>query len=320
MLTLELLQTICFGSFVFTIFVYLILGGFDLGLGILYLFLKNHTEKHLLMRSIQPIVDKNTLWLLFAGGILYFGFPLIFHHLVSQLYLPIGILLFALFLRSGALYMHQRIENPKGGKFTETLFSSASLITSLTLGLFLATALSGFPLKLLDFFSPYKILITLLCPLIFMIQGLNYLSWKTEGQFQGKINGWMQKALFFFYLTNWVIVITTLIYHRHLAKIQLDHPLLLILIALGITSTGWIHSWKKKTRATFWGFCLTINLFLIGIFLTGILVQQQSIAIEKHSASFVKLLRLNLVILSMMLLGFFHIKFIKDFLAIKLNA
>jgi cytochrome d ubiquinol oxidase subunit II len=73
---------------------YVVLDGFDMGVGVLHLFLvRNEAERHATLASIGPVWDGNEVWLLAGGGTLYFAFPLLYASAFSGFYLPLMIVL-----------------------------------------------------------------------------------------------------------------------------------------------------------------------------------------------------------------------------------
>lgn len=84
---------------------YVVLDGFDLGVGILHLFLaRNEQERQLMLRSIGPVWDGNEVWLLAGGGTLYFAFPLVYASAFSGFYLALMIVLWLLIMRGISLH------------------------------------------------------------------------------------------------------------------------------------------------------------------------------------------------------------------------
>jgi len=112
---------------------YVVLDGFDLGAGVIYLFAaKTNDERRQVLRAIGPVWDGNEVWLLAAGGTLYFAFPRLYASSFSGFYLPLTIVLWLLILRASALnsaptsktgcgrissMSFQRIEPSAGGVF-----------------------------------------------------------------------------------------------------------------------------------------------------------------------------------------------------------
>src|SRR5690349_11139573 len=94
------METIWFILVAFMLTAYVILDGFDLGAGALHLFIgRTERERGLIIRSIGPVWDGNEVWLLAAGGTLYFAFPLLYASSFSGFYLPLNIVLWLFILR-----------------------------------------------------------------------------------------------------------------------------------------------------------------------------------------------------------------------------
>ena len=92
---------------------YVVLDGFDLGVGVLHLFLvRNDAERRTALASIGPVWDGNEVWLLAGGGTLYFAFPLLYASAFSGFYLPLMIVLWLLILRG----VSRRVAQPRGSR------------------------------------------------------------------------------------------------------------------------------------------------------------------------------------------------------------
>src|SRR5262249_18172108 len=91
---------------------YVVLDGFDLGVGALYLFLaRTEEERRLLIRTIGPVWDGNEVWLLAGGGTLYFAFPLLYASGFSGFYLPLMIVLWLLILRGIGIELRTHLDS-----------------------------------------------------------------------------------------------------------------------------------------------------------------------------------------------------------------
>ena len=96
------------GILAFGVFAYVVMDGFDLGIGILFPTLKPGTERDIAMNSIAPVWDGNETWLVLGGGGLMAAFPLAFAILLPALYAPITAMLLALIFRGVALEFRWR--------------------------------------------------------------------------------------------------------------------------------------------------------------------------------------------------------------------
>src|SRR6266851_6899872 len=91
---------------------YVVLDGFDIGVGIVYPFLaRTDEDKQLMLRSIGPVWDGNEVWLLAGGGTLYFAFPLLYASAFSGFYLALMIVLWLLIMRGLGVELRMHIDD-----------------------------------------------------------------------------------------------------------------------------------------------------------------------------------------------------------------
>jgi len=126
---------------------YVVLDGFDLGVGILHLFLpRTEGEKRASLRSIGPVWDGNEVWLLAGGGTLYFAFPLLYASAFSGFYLPLMIVLWLLVLRGVTLELRNHIDVGVWLALLDGVFGLSSAMLAIFYGAALANVLRGVPL------------------------------------------------------------------------------------------------------------------------------------------------------------------------------
>ena len=127
---------------------YVVLDGFDLGVGILHLFLaRTEAERRASLRSIGPVWDGNEVWLLAGGGTLYFAFPLLYASAFSGFYLPLMIVLWLLVLRGISLELRNHIDVGVWRSLLDGVFGFASALLAIFYGAALANVLRGVPLQ-----------------------------------------------------------------------------------------------------------------------------------------------------------------------------
>jgi cytochrome d ubiquinol oxidase subunit II len=127
---------------------YVVLDGFDLGVGILHLFLvRNETERRTTLASIGPVWDGNEVWLLAGGGTLYFAFPLLYASAFSGFYLPLMIVLWLLILRGVSVELRNHIDVGVWLALLDGIFGLASGLLAIFFGAALANVLRGVPLQ-----------------------------------------------------------------------------------------------------------------------------------------------------------------------------
>ena len=127
---------------------YVVLDGFDLGVGVLHLFLvRSESERRSTLASIGPVWDGNEVWLLAGGGTLYFAFPLLYASAFSGFYLPLMIVLWLLILRGVSLELRNHIDVGVWRALLDGLFGLASVLLTIFFGAALANVLRGVPLQ-----------------------------------------------------------------------------------------------------------------------------------------------------------------------------
>jgi cytochrome d ubiquinol oxidase subunit II len=188
----------------FMLAMYIILDGFDLGAGILHLFVtKNDDERRTVLNAIGPVWDGNEVWILAAGGTLYFAFPLLYASSFSGFYLPLMIVLWLMMLRGLGIELRHHINNPMWKTFWDGSFALGSTLLAIFLGAALGNVVRGVPLNADGyFFEPlwtsftvqpdagildwFTVMMGLVGLSTLTVHGANYLAMKTEGDVQAR--------------------------------------------------------------------------------------------------------------------------------------
>src|SRR5579872_2956429 len=133
------MQTLWFILVGFMLSMYVVLDGFDLGAGAIHLFAaKNDEERRLILRAIGPVWDGNEVWLIAAGGTLFFAFPVLYASSFSGFYLPLIIVLWLLMLRGAAIELRSHLANPVWAAFWDGMFTFGSVLLAVFFGAALA--------------------------------------------------------------------------------------------------------------------------------------------------------------------------------------
>ncbi|MEX1138194.1 MAG: cytochrome d ubiquinol oxidase subunit II [Bacteroidota bacterium] len=198
------METIWFIIVAFMLTMYVILDGFDIGTGIIYFLAgKNQDERRILLRAIGPVWDGNEVWLIAAGGTLYFAFPLLYASSFSGFYLPLIMVLWLLMLRGLGIEFQHQVHNPLWKSFWNTMFSFASILLAIFFGAALGNVVRGVPLNADGyFFEPlwttftvvpesgildwFTVLMGLVAFFVLTSHGANYIAYKTEGDIQSR--------------------------------------------------------------------------------------------------------------------------------------
>jgi cytochrome d ubiquinol oxidase subunit II len=127
---------------------YVVLDGFDLGVGVLHLFLcSSEDDRRTTLASIGPVWDGNEVWLLAGGGTLYFAFPLLYASAFSGFYLPLMIVLWLLVLRGISLELRNHIDVGVWRALLDAVFGLSSALLTIFFGAALANVIRGVPLQ-----------------------------------------------------------------------------------------------------------------------------------------------------------------------------
>jgi len=132
---------------------YVVLDGFDLGAGIIHLFVaRTEEERQRVLRTIGPVWDGNEVWLVAGGGTLYFAFPALYAAAFSGFYLALMMVLWLLILRGIAIELRSHIESPIWQPFWDLIFGGSSAVLALLYGAALGNVVRGVPLDSNGFF------------------------------------------------------------------------------------------------------------------------------------------------------------------------
>ncbi|HEX8068763.1 MAG TPA: cytochrome d ubiquinol oxidase subunit II [Pyrinomonadaceae bacterium] len=196
------METLWFVLVALMLVAYAVLDGFDLGVGIISpLVARTPAERQLVLRSIGPVWDGNEVWLIAAGGALFFAFPRLYASSFSGFYLPLMIVLWLLMLRGMGIELRSHLDDPLWRSFFDFVFAAASLLLAVFFGAAVGNVVRGVPLDADGYFFAalwtnfrtgpqpgildwYTVLVSLLAFVTLTVHGANYLLVKTEGDVQ----------------------------------------------------------------------------------------------------------------------------------------
>src|SRR6266576_6747957 len=183
---------------------YVVLDGFDLGAGTIYLIAaKTNDERRRVLRAIGPVWDGNEVWLIAGGGTLYFAFPLLYASSFSGFYLPLNIVLWLLVLRGIGIEFRMHIENHVWRSLFDGFFAISSALLAIFFGAALGNVVRGVPLGVDHFFFEplwtnfrtggdtgildwYTCGVAFLAIVALLVHGALYVTLKTEGALNEK--------------------------------------------------------------------------------------------------------------------------------------
>src|SRR5437879_13223286 len=139
-----MLETIWFCLVALLIATYVVLDGYDLGAGIIHLFVAHSDdERRQVLQSIGPFWDGNEVWLLAGGGTLYFAFPALYAASFSGFYLPLMMVLWLLMLRALGIELRGHVDDPLWRRFWDFTFAGSSAALAMFIGAALGNVIRG---------------------------------------------------------------------------------------------------------------------------------------------------------------------------------
>jgi cytochrome bd ubiquinol oxidase subunit II len=146
-----------------SILLYVLLDGFDLGIGILFGLTRDETRRHAMLSAVAPIWDGNETWLVVAGVVLWGAFPVVYATLFSAFYLPLLLMLAGLILRGVAFEYRYKTERVRW--IWDASFAGGSLVAAFTQGMTVGALVEGLPISNgqyaggeFGWFSPFAVL------------------------------------------------------------------------------------------------------------------------------------------------------------------
>jgi len=256
------LNDVWFGLFVVIIAGYLVLDGFDMGVGILHLLMaRTDRERRTLLNSIGPIWDGNEVWLILGGGVLFAVFPLVYASLFSGLYLAFMLVLLVMILRTVALEFRSKEPSGRWRTAWDVVFALASLGLALLLGVAFGNVLSGMPLdangnvtlSLFGLLHPFALLVGVTTVAMFAMHGSMYLALKTEGDLRARILRAVPALMLAFFVLNTLVVAAMILFHQDITDRYVTDiwPVVFPAAALGALVVAW---WMLRRGRHGWAF------------------------------------------------------------------
>jgi cytochrome d ubiquinol oxidase subunit II len=261
--------------------IYVVLDGFDFGVGIVHRFVaRTDEERQMVLAAIGPVWDGNEVWLIAAGGVLFMTFPQVYATSFSGFYLALMIVLWLLILRGVAIELRSHHENPLWREFWDTIFSLTSGLLALVLGTALGNAVRGVPvtadglpgMPLFTNFVPgkdagildwYTILIGLLAVATLAGHGALYLAWRTSGAVRERSLACARKAWWGAVLLWIGATVATAIVRKEIVSNGLGRPLSIVFVLMMVGGLCGVFRYLRQARelAAF----LASSAFLLGL-------------------------------------------------------
>ncbi|MBT0727701.1 cytochrome d ubiquinol oxidase subunit II [Rosenbergiella australiborealis] len=274
------LSIIWFTIIIFAILMYIVMDGFDLGIGIIFPFIKNPTERDMMVNTVAPVWDGNETWLILGGAALYGAFPLAYSVIADALSIPITLMLFGLIFRGVAFeFRFKATEHHRA--FWDKAFIGGSFLATFMQGVSVGTILDGIPVTgrvfsgdTMGWLSPFPLFCGVGLLLAYALLGSTWLIMKTQHDLHDKMSQITKPLIIALLIVIAVISAWTPVSHLAISDRWftlpnlywfLPVPVLVILSGIGILRA-------VKRRADYAPFLLTLCIIFLGFTGLGISV------------------------------------------------
>ncbi|MBD8616439.1 cytochrome d ubiquinol oxidase subunit II [Pseudomonas rhizosphaerae] len=257
---------------VFGIMMYVIMDGFDLGIGILFPFMKDEGDRDVMMNTVAPVWDGNETWLVLGGAALFGAFPLAYSVVLSALYLPLILMLMGLIFRGVAFEFRFKATAAKRHVWDKA-FIGGSLTATFFQGVALGAYIDGIPVVGrnyagggLDWLTPFSLFCGLALIVAYALLGCTWLIMKTEGSLQQAMHKLAPPLTYGLLIVTGIVSIWTPLAHGDIATRWFSTPNLFYFLPVPIlvlaTVIGLLRSVKRNAHYT--PFLLTLLLVFLG--------------------------------------------------------
>jgi len=250
---------------------YVILDGFDLGLGILFPFTPEEERRDVMMNSVAPFWDGNETWLVLGGAGLLVAFPLAYAVIMPAVYLPIIIMLLGLIFR-GVAFEFRWTAKPSH-RFWDNAFAYGSIVATFMQGVVLGSFLQGIAVEnrqfaggSFDWFTPFPLFTGFALIVGYALLGTTWLVMKTEGELAVNARRWAQYLLLAVLVIMVIISLWTPLAFDRIAERWFTWPNMLYLspVPLLTAAAAFACWWGLVNGREIVPFLSAVSLFLLG--------------------------------------------------------
>lgn len=257
------------------VFLYVLLDGFDLGVGIIFPFAPSNECRKKMMNSIAPFWDGNETWLVLGGGGLFAFFPMAYAEIMSNFYVPIIAMLLGLIFRGVAFEFHSKAESKAEQKLWDYSFHLGSLVASFFQGVILGSFICGFDREQnsWNWLNSFSITTGIAVVFGYALLGSTWTIMKTDGRTQS----WARNLAFYAFgfvvfficlVSVWTPLLRNEILLRWFERSDDLHILTVPLLTLAIILTLFFSLKKEEERSPFIATILLFALCYFGIVIT----------------------------------------------------
>jgi len=254
----------------FAVFLYVVMDGFDLGLGILFPFFPNHKDRDVIMNSVAPVWDGNETWLVLGGGGIFAAFPLAYAVLMPALYTPMIAMLLGLVFRGVAFEFRARAA--REGNFWDIAFAGGSMLAAASQGIALGAILQGVKVAgrgygggWWDWLTPFSLLTGAAVIVGYALLGATWLVLKTTDDLRDRAYRLSWRLLFAMLAALVAVSIATPFLHVEYWRRWFEWPNILFTAPVPILVGGVTLLLLRalERRQDSWPFGLTLVLFAL---------------------------------------------------------
>ncbi|MCF8998252.1 cytochrome d ubiquinol oxidase subunit II [Acinetobacter nectaris] len=259
------------------VLIYVVLDGFDLGIGILFPFIKDQQERDVMMNTVAPVWDGNETWMVLGGAGLFGAFPVVYGTLLSAFYMPIMLMLVALIFRGVAFEFRFKAHRSK--PVWDMAFIGGSTFASFIQGVILGGYIQGVKTENglyvgggLDWLTPFSLFTGIGVVVMYAALGCGWLIMKTDHELQDKMYRLMPKLVIAVLLLIAAVSLYTPFAHHTIAQKWFTTPQLYYFmpVPLLVILFGFL-AWKSCfTRDDFKPFFYTLCIMFLAY--TGFII------------------------------------------------
>jgi cytochrome d ubiquinol oxidase subunit II len=267
------LEDLWFVLYVMIIGGYIVLDGFDLGVGMLGPIVgRSDRDKRVLLNSIGPVWDGNEVWLVLGGGALFAAFPLVYASLFSGFYLAMMLVLLVLILRTVAIEFRSKRESERWRSTWDWFFTISSLGITVLLGVAFGNVIQGVPIDqdgnmdvdLISLLNPYALALGVSAVVMFCLHGGIFLTLKTEGELLQRVKHLVPRLMIAFFVLMTILMVWTLLLDKPITDRYFDRLWIGVfpLLALAAVLVAWREIGREHYLSAFLASGTTIALLL----------------------------------------------------------
>jgi cytochrome d ubiquinol oxidase subunit II len=273
------LSVIWFVIIVFATLMYIVMDGFDLGIGILFPFVRGAEDRDVMINSVAPVWDGNETWLVLGGAALFGAFPLAYAVIIDALTIPLTLMLIGLIFR-GVAFEFRFNATPSHRPFWDRAFLGGSILATFCQGVVVGAVLNGFPVHnrafaggAFDWLTPFTLFCGFGLVVAYALLGATWLVMKSENPLLDKMRRVSRGLVIAMLAVIAVISLWTPLAHPAIAVRWFSLPNLWYLLPVPVlTLAVGFGLWRTLANSVYHAapFLLTLGLIFLGFSGLGI--------------------------------------------------